>query len=166
MALIVTPSSALSFLAACALLTVCSVTDLRQRVVPNRIVALGAISGIILVSATGHLMSEVELHIVAILMVSPVLYLLWRIGTIGGGDLKMITVITIVSPGIELTSWSPAMAEVIMGTLLQILLMLTMAELYSRWYLRTHGGPERKGRTPLVPFLFAAYLATQLLAFL
>jgi len=83
-------TTVLMFSATLALLTAYSVLDLRSRMVHNEYLALGGLLGFSLTALSGHLATYSMLHLVAVIFVSSISYLLFRIGAIGGADAKAL----------------------------------------------------------------------------
>ncbi len=160
-------TTVLMFSATLALLTAYSVLDLRSRMVHNEYLALGGLLGFSLTALSGHLATYSMLHLVAVIFVSSISYLLFRIGAIGGADAKALLIVAIVSPGIEFATWDSPVLEALIGGGLGLFIMLLLGYAYTRWSniskRRLHG--ERQ-TVPLIPFLLLGYILTQVLSFL
>ena len=148
----------LSFLTAVVLLALYSYLDMRNRRVPNGLVLAGGILALAIILLSGHLQNRLLLHLSAFVFVLVLSYLLFRIGAFGGADVKVLLVITLVIPGLELSGLSNPLFESILSAGLQMLVMLLGGLGYAR-----HG--DHAAPPPLIPFLFLGYLAVQLFAF-
>jgi Flp pilus assembly protein protease CpaA len=155
------PTSLVAFGTAFTILIFFSMLDIRYRRIANHIVLIGGTIGFAVTVFTGHLVQSPLLHLAAFLFVIVICYVLFRIGAIGGADLKILAIVSIISPGIELALWVDPVIEVIIGSGLMILTMLIFGYVYSSRSMKTS---ERS--TPLVPFLSVAYVLIQLLALL
>ena len=160
MVLEITIASILSFTATATLLLIYAVLDLRTRLVPNRVMIVGGLTGLVIVILTGHLIDQALLHLSAGVFMVLMAYLLFRTGAFGGADVKAVVTVAILSPGIEFAGWSDAILEGVLGSGLLLVAVLVGA------YLFTRHGPKEEGQrgTPLLPIVFAAYLLLQLLA--
>jgi len=147
----------ISFLTILSLLIVYSVLDVRDRIVKNEIVLAGLIVGSIISFLTGHFLHYPVLHLTALIMVVPLILVLFRLGSIGGADAKVLFTIALLSPGIEFGDWSLSYLEAILGLGAQLAVMLLGGYLY--WRYR-----NRESTPPLIPMLFVGYLIVQLFA--
>ena len=155
------PTSLVAFGTALVILSIFSILDIRDRMVANHLVLIGGTIGFAITALTGHLVENSLLHVAAFLFVIILAYALFRIGAIGGADLKTLVIVSIISPGIELALWSDPALEAIIGSGLTMLIMLILGYVYSNWSMKT----SERG-TPLIPFLSVAYVLIQLLALL
>ncbi len=160
MVLVITASAIFSFTFATILLFIYSVYDLRTRKVPNQVMFVGAIVGLIIVTLSGHIVEQAMLHLTAVLVTLILGYVLFRIGSFGGADVKAIFTIAILSPGVEFGSWGNPIMEGIVIVGLQLVITLVSGYLISK---RIADGPEV---IPLIPVIFATYLMLQVLALL
>ncbi|MDH4215076.1 MAG: prepilin peptidase [Candidatus Thorarchaeota archaeon] len=160
MALEITISSILSFIAITLLLLIYTGFDLRTRHVPNRIMIIGGSVGMAIVILTGHLFEHVLLHVSSGIFMIIVAYMLFRVGAFGGADVKAVTTIAILSPGIEFGGWSDPILEGIVASGLLLAIVLVCAYIYSK-YKRKRLGVDV---IPLLPIMLVAYLVLQLLA--
>ncbi|NHI83552.1 MAG: hypothetical protein EAX81_04550 [Candidatus Thorarchaeota archaeon] len=156
-------ASALSFIAMSILLVIYGTLDVKHREVSNKYMFTGIVASMIIVIATGRLFEQPLLHITAILVMILLSFALYRLGAIGGADIKSLLIIGVLSPGIEFAVWEDTILEGILVSGLEIILMLTLGILY--WQLQGSNRPE-KNVVPLIPFLLLAYLGVQLIAFL
>jgi Flp pilus assembly protein protease CpaA len=160
LALEVTVASIVSFTGTTVLLLIYSLFDLRKRCVPNPVVIAGGAIGIAIVTLTGHLSSQVLLHLSAITFMLSVGYILFRVGALGGADVKAAVSIAILSPGIEFGHWSNPIFEGIMASGLLLGIVLLCAYLFAK-----SGKRREDSRTiPLLPIMLVAYLGLQVLA--
>lgn len=81
---------------AIVLLFIGAETDLRQRIIPNRVVALIAASGLLLSLVSRPERTWISLLAAVVLLFS--LGVLSRFGLIGGGDAKLISAVTLLVP--------------------------------------------------------------------
>jgi Flp pilus assembly protein protease CpaA len=106
----------------------------------------------------GHLVENALLHLSAILVALLLGYSLFRIGSLGGADVKTILTVAIISPGIEFAIWENPIMEGILIVGLQLVIMLVVG------YLISQRKTDETDVIPLVPILLGAYLVLQLLA--
>lgn len=142
----------------CVILGVCTVLDLRERRIPNRIIVVFAITGALLVVVTGHLAQDWILHLSSTATFLTLGYILFKMGAIGGGDLKTSLLIGLVSPGLELVGWADPVLEGFMISAIELAIMLLLGYLAGR--IRDHS----HARIPLIPLIFVAYLAVQIMS--
>jgi Flp pilus assembly protein protease CpaA len=141
------------------LLLIYSLFDLHQRHVPNPVVIAGGALGTVIVILTGHLSSEVLLHLSAIAFMLSVGYILFRVGAFGGADVKAAVSIAILSPGIEFSYWSDPVFEGILASGLLLGIVLLGAYLFDK--------SGRRGNSkiiPLLPIMLIAYVGLQVIA--
>jgi len=134
--------------------------DLGKRRVPNELMVIGYILGIVINLVTNHLFDQLVLHIFSILFSLLIAYGLFTLKSIGGADAKTLVLIAISSPGIEFATCTDIVLEAIVGTFLPVLIMLLCGYLYSR-----RKPIECDKITPLIPFLLFGYLFLQVFAF-
>ena len=158
MVLIITMSTIASFVFTTALLLIYSVLDLRTRKVPNQLMLIGGIVGLGVVLRFGHIVDYAVLHLTAVLVSLILGYILFRIGALGGADVKTLFTIAIISPGIEFASWGNPVLEGILTVGLQLVITLLFG------YLISQRKTETTEPIPLIPILFGAYLVLQVLA--
>ncbi|MHA2360237.1 MAG: prepilin peptidase [Candidatus Thorarchaeota archaeon] len=144
----------MAFLTILSLLIIYSVFDIRDRLVKNEIILTGFIVGCIISFLTGHFMHYSLLHLTALILVIPMTFILFRMGSIGGADAKVLFIIALLSPGIEFGDWSLPYLEVILGLGTQLIVMLLGGYLY--WRNRS-----KETTPPLIPILFMGYLIVQ-----
>ncbi len=137
-----------------------SILDICNQQIPNRLVLAGGLIGFIVVIFSGHLLQDMILHVTSILFMMVVGYALFRIGSFGGADVKIVILVSIVSPGLEFISWENPVLEAVLIAGLQIIMTLVGGYGYSK----IMNWQERKKPIPLIPFLLVAYLLLQLLA--
>jgi len=160
MVLIITISAISSFVFTTVLLFTYAVFDFRTREIPNRVMLIGGIMGLAIVLRFGHLVEHAMLHLTAVLVTLILGYILFRIGSFGGADVKTIFTIAIISPGIEFASWGDPVFEAILIVGLQLVITLVIG------YLIAQRKTDGTKVIPLIPILFAAYLVLQILAIL
>ena len=123
MALDLTPTSIITFVTALVILIVLSIMDIRERKVSNHYILLGGVIGLVIAILKGSLFQEPVLHLTALLFVTLLSYVLFQIKAIGGADLKVLIILSILSPGIELALWANPILEAVVGGGLKILIM-------------------------------------------
>jgi Flp pilus assembly protein protease CpaA len=148
-----------SFLTTTALLVIYSILDIRQRRVPNEYMAMGAVVGCVVLLLTSHFVSNIVLHVTALVMVAPLAYILFRMRSIGGADVKSLFLVALISPGIELRVLNIPVLEATIGVGGELMVMLLGGYLY--WRLKIN---DENATPPLIPFLLLGYLAIQLIA--
>ncbi|MHA1137610.1 MAG: prepilin peptidase [Candidatus Thorarchaeota archaeon] len=158
MVLIITGSTIASFVYTAVLLFMYAVLDIRTRQVPNRALLIGGITGLAIILRFSHIVDYALLHLTAALVALILGYILFRIGALGGADVKTLFTIAIISPGIEFASWGNPVLEGIVAVGLQLVITLLCG------YLITQRKTEESEVVPLIPIIFGAYLVLQLLA--
>ena len=151
--------SIMSCVTVISLLVIYSILDIRDRKVKNEVVLVGLAVGVVILTITGHFVNYLELHLTALSLVVPLAYVLFTIGSIGGADVKILFVVNLVSPGIELGIWNQPLLESIIGLGGELITMLLGGYLY--WRFRKSG---ENATPPLIPFLLVGYLLIQLIA--
>ena len=149
------------FIVASILLIGYTILDIHDQLIPNRFILLGALIGITVTILSGHFLHHIILHIAAFLFMAIVGYTLFHIGSFGGADVKVVLILSVVSPGLEFTSWGNPVFEAILIAGVQLAVMLGGGYVYSKIKKQI----EKTGPVPLIPFLLLAYLLLQLLAF-
>ena len=95
-------ASIVSFGIVVSLLVIYSIIDIRERRVPNEYIVAGGIVGCIALLLTSHFLSNLILHLTALLVVFLMGYALFRMHSIGGADVKSLLLVALISPGIAL----------------------------------------------------------------
>ena len=152
-------ASIVHFIMIISLLVVYSILDLRYRRVKNELVVSGVVVGFIISIFTGHFVASIVLHTTALLLTIPLAYILFRLGSIGGADVKILFIVSLFSPGLELGDWNQPVLEAILGLGGELLVMLLGGYLY--WRIK---GANKENVPPLLPFLLLGYLVVQLFA--
>ena len=152
-------ASIVHFIMIISLLVVYSILDLRYRRVKNELVVSGVVVGFIISIFTGHFVASIVLHTTALLLTIPLAYILFRLGSIGGADVKISFIVSLFSPGLELGDWNQPVLEAILGLGGELLVMLLGGYLY--WRIK---GANKENVPPLLPFLLLGYLVVQLFA--
>ena len=158
MELVISLSAISSFTFMVSLFIIYSVFDIRYKEVPNRVMLIGGTLGLGAILLSGHFAEHALLHLTAVILTGILGYVLFRIGSLGGADVKTLLTIAIISPGVEFSSWSDPILEGIMivGILLGITLMIG--------YFISKRKTDDSVVIPLIPILFCVYLVVQLLA--
>ncbi len=160
MVLEITEARLLAFVCIVVMLTIYSIMDLRERRVSNETIIAGIIVGLVLDTASGHIISALPLHLIALSFATIVVLILFRLGAIGGADAKSVVTVALVSPGIEFSIMENQVFEGILGCAIMLFIMLLFGYIYQVMMKDSHSRT-----TPLIPFLLIGYLAIQLLAF-
>ena len=148
------------------LLVVYSIMDLHARRVRNEYLVVGGVTGFSLVVLSGHLAANSMLHLTAVIFVSSVSYLLFRIGAIGGADAKALMLVAFLSPGIELAMWGSPILEGLIGGGLELFMMLLLGYVYTKRASILMNNSDSEYQTiPLIPFLMLSYILIQILSF-
>ena len=132
MALDLSFASVMSFVTVFALLIFYSIWDIRFREVKNEYIVEGCIMGSFILILTNHFLTDIVLHATALILVIPMVYILFKIGSIGGADAKVLFVVSLISPGIELRIPSIPVLEAIIGIGGEMVVMLLGGYLYWR----------------------------------
>jgi len=151
--------SIMPFITIISLFVIYSILDIRHRRVRNEFIIGGLVAGFIILLFTGHLITNLILHVVTLLIILPLAYILFRIGSIGGADAKSLFIVSLISPGIELGIMDEPILEAIIGIGGELIVMLLGGYLY--WRVR---GDKDGETTPLIPFLLMGYIAVQAIA--
>jgi hypothetical protein len=146
-----------SFLVVISLLVIFSILDVRNRIVRNELILGGLIVGCVILLMTGHFILFPLLHMTALILVIPIAYILFRLGSIGGADVKVLFTIAILSPGIEFGDWSQPILEAIFGLGGEMIIMILGGYLFWR-------KTNKEDTPPLIPMLLIGYLFVQLIA--
>ncbi|MFW9887367.1 MAG: prepilin peptidase [Candidatus Thorarchaeota archaeon] len=154
-------TSLVAFATTLTILIFFAILDIRDRRIANHFVLIGGAGGFVITILTDHLSQNPILHLTAFPFVTVLSYATFRIGAIGGADLKALVILSITSPGIELALWVDPVLEAIVGGGLMMLFMLIAGYVYSNRSIRSS-----ESGTPLIPFLSVAYVLIQLLALL
>jgi Flp pilus assembly protein protease CpaA len=159
MVLEITEARLLAFACVVVILTIYSILDLRERRVSNDVIISGIIIGLILDAASGHIISALPLHLIALSFTSIMALGLFRLGAIGGADAKSVVTVSLVSPGIEFSMMENQIFEGIVGCAIMLFIMFLLGHIY-QVMKKDRPSPT----TPLIPFLLMGYLVIQLLA--
>ncbi len=155
------------FLTMMLLLVFCSIMDIRSRRVTNRIVVMCCITGLAVALLAGRLLIEPVLHLSAVLFAASLSYVLFRLGALGGADVKLLCAVALISPGTELSVIGSPLYEAVLSAGFQMSVMLLGGYLCSqRSKNQEKNGKATGSRPPLIPFLLVGYSAAQLLAVL
>ncbi len=157
----ITSSAIVVFTYTLMILVCYTILDIRDQRIPNHYIIAGGGVGFVVVILSGHLLEYSLLHITAFLFMMVVGYALFHIGSFGGADVKIVLILSLMSPGLEFTSWENPVFEAILIAGLQLVIMLGGAFVYSK--IRSQR--ERTTPIPLIPLLLVGYLLLQLLAF-
>ncbi len=154
--------SIVSLLGAVVFFSVNSFFDLGTRLVPNKLILGEIFISLFVIIISGRLFSQMLLHIFSLMIALVLGYLLFKIGSLGGGDVKTLVVISLISPGIEPNTVVTYLLEAILGFGVPLFIALLVGELYVRYYRDTSEN-EPELQPALIPYLFGGYLLLQLL---
>jgi Flp pilus assembly protein protease CpaA len=156
----------ISFATTVILLLVFSYLDVRERKVSNGLLSVGGLVGCVVSILTGQLFSLTFLYLSTLSFVLPLSYVLFRLGALGGADVKALIVVTLTSPGVVYAHWENQIYEGIMISTIEILVMLFVGYLY--WQIRRRSGRTiSEDRTvPLIPLLLVGYMIVQMMPFI
>ena len=158
MELVITFSAIASFTFMVSLFIIYSIFDVRHREIPNRVMVTGGTLGLGVILLSNHFMEHTILHLTSVGLTLVLGYVLFRIGSLGGADVKTLLTIAIISPGVELASWNNPMLESILSV--GFLLIITLLA----GYLISRKKTDSSVVIPLIPVLFGAYLVLQIFA--
>ncbi len=156
----------ISFATAMILLVVFSFLDVRDRKVSNGVLSAGGLVGCVVSILTGQIFSLPVLYLSTLSFVLALSYVLFRLGALGGADVKALLVLALTSPGVVYAHWENQIYEGVMIGAIEILVMVFVGYLY--WQIR-----RRSGRTnseerviPLIPLLLVGYMVVQMMPFI
>ena len=147
-------ASLLAFTVTFVFLIIYSIFDIRERKVPNHIMLLGNVIGLIVNTFSGHFYENMLLHIFALSFTILISYILFRLGAFGGADAKALISVALVSPGFEFAFWSDPLTEAIIATGIEMMFMLSIGYL---WWYHTKKHNEDALQPPLIPLLLIGY---------
>jgi Flp pilus assembly protein protease CpaA len=94
-------------------------------------------------------------------------FLLFRIGAIGGADVKALLIVAILSPGIQLAMWDSPILEALVGGGMELFIMLSLGYAYTKRPSSLRSNSDARVRTvPLIPLLLLGYILIQILSVL
>ena len=147
-------ASILSFTVTLVLLIIYSGFDIRERKVPNQVMLIGCVVGIVVNVISGHFAENLPLHVFAILFAAPISYILFRLGAFGGADVKALISVVLISPGFEFAIGMDPLAETIFATGIELIFMLALG--YHWWSLAKRHNEDTL-HPPLIPMLLIGY---------
>jgi len=156
----------ISFATTVILLLVFSLLDVRDRKVSNGLLSAGGLVGCVVSILTGQLFSLPFLYISTLSFVLVLSYVLFRLGALGGADVKALLVVALTSPGVVYAHWENQIYEGVMIGAIEILMMVFVGYLY--WQIRRRSGRNisEERAVPLVPLLLVGYLVVQMMPFI
>jgi len=155
----------ISFATAMILLVVFSFLDARDRKVSNGVLSAGGLVACVVSILSGQLFSRPFLYLSALSFVLALSYVLFRLGALGGADVKALVVITLTSPGMVYAHWENQIYEGVMIGAIEILVMMFGGYLY--WLIRRRSGRtnSEERAAPLIPLLLVGYMVVQMMPF-
>lgn len=137
-----------------------SYMDVSTKKIPNRHLFVALLIALFSVLITGHLIEHLVLHLSAIGFTGVTACVLYRIGAIGGGDLKLLLVVSFLSPGMTFVTMADPVLEAVISAGILMMGMLLLGWLYS-WHSTERGNLDGTPMTPLIPFLTLLYVVLQ-----
>ncbi len=156
----------ISFATAVILLLVFSFFDVRERKVSNGLLSAGGLVGCVVSILTGHLFILPFLYLSTLSFVLALSYVLFRLGALGGADVKALIVVTLTSPGVVYAHWENQIYEGVMIGAIEILVMLFAGYLYSQIRRRSDRTSSEERAAPLIPLLLVGYMVVQTMPFI
>jgi len=144
------------------LLLVLSVADIRSRTAPNSYLVGGGSIGILIEIAMG-VEPEIILRVISLAFTMTLVLSLYRIGAVGGGDVKTLIVVALLSPGLPTMTCDDEVLEAVLAGGIELFVMLLLGTIHSRF--RSDGGRTSE-ITPLIPYLLVGYLVVQIASIL
>jgi preflagellin peptidase FlaK len=148
-------ASLLAFTVVLVLLIIYSAFDIQKRKVPNQVILVGLIIGILTNIISRHFYKNPLLHLFAFAFTLPISYILFRLGAFGGADAKALILVAIISPGFEFLIWLNPLIEAILATSIEVVIMLFLG------FLSWHYSKKHDKETlfpPLILFLLIGYI--------
>ncbi len=156
----------ISFATAVILLLVFSFLDVRERKVSNGLLFAGGLVGCVVSILTGHLFSHTFLYLSALSFVLALSYVLFRLGALGGADVKALVVVALTSPGVVYAHWENQIYEGVMIGAIEILVMVFVGYLYWQILRRSGRTTSEERVVPLIPLLLVGYVVVQMMPFI
>ncbi len=156
----------ISFATAAILLLVFSLLDVRDRKVSNGLLAAGGLVGCAVSILTGQLFSIPVLYLSALSFVLALSYVLFRLGALGGADVKALIVVALTSPGMVFAHWENQIYEGVMIGAIEILVMVFLGHLYWQIHRRSGITSSEERTVPLIPLLLVGYIIVQMMPFI
>ena len=160
MVFVITAFAITAFICTIIILLINSIWDFRTRRVPNQMSFTGMLGAVVFSVLSDRIFEQPVLHFTSILLTLVLGYVLFKIGALGGADVKALLAIAIISPGVEFANWVNPILEAIsaVGLLFMGTLMIG--------YVISKKKTNENDIIPLIPIIMGVYLALQLLAFL
>ena len=156
----------ISFTTAVILLLVFSFLDVRDRKVSNGILSAGGLVGCVVSILTRQLFSRPFLYLSTLSFVLTLSYVLFRLGALGGADVKALVVVTLTSPGMVYAHWENQIYEGVMIGAIEILVMVFVGYLYWQILRRSGRTTSEERVVPLIPLLLVGYVVVQMMPFI
>ncbi|MCK4280157.1 MAG: prepilin peptidase [Candidatus Thorarchaeota archaeon] len=156
----------ISFATAVILLLMFSLLDIRERKVSNGLLAAGGLVGCVVSILTGQLFSTPFLYLSALSFVLALSYVLFRLGALGGADVKALIVVALTSPGMVFAHWENQIYEGVMIGAIEILVMVFLGHLYWQIHRRSGITSSEERTVPLIPLLLVGYIIVQMMPFI
>ncbi|MFW9843432.1 MAG: prepilin peptidase [Candidatus Thorarchaeota archaeon] len=160
MVFVITAFAIAAFICTVIVLLINSIWDFRARRVPNQMAFTGLVGAVVFSVLSDRIFEQPMTYLTSILLTLVLGYVLFKIGALGGADVKALLAIAIISPGVEFATWGNPILEAIL-----IVGLLFMATLMIG-YVLSKKKTDENDIIPLIPIIMGVYLALQLLAFL
>lgn len=160
MVFVITDFAIAAYICTIIILLINSIWDFRARRVSNKITFTGLLGAVVFSVLSDRIFEQPMLYLTSILLTLFLGYVLFKIGALGGADVKALLAIAIISPGVEFANWGNPILEAILivGLLFMFTLMIG--------YVLSKKKTDEDDIIPLIPIIMGVYLALQLLAFL
>ncbi|MGY5862582.1 MAG: prepilin peptidase [Candidatus Thorarchaeota archaeon] len=155
----------ISFVTAVILLLVFSFLDVKERKVSNSVLSAGGLVGCVVSILTGHIFRIPILYISSLSFVLALSYVLFKLGVLGGADVKALIVVALTSPGVVYAHWENQIYEGIMIGAIEILVMVFLGYLYWQFHQRSGRTSSERRTVPLIPLLLVGYIVVQIVPF-
>ena len=156
----------ISFATAVILLLVFSFFDVKERKVSNGLLLTGGLVGCVVSILTGQLFALPVLYISTLTFILVLSYSLFRLGAVGGADVKALLVVAITSPGLVYAHWENQIYEGVMIGAIEVLMMVLLGYFYWQIHRRTSSTKLERRTVPLLPLLLVAYIGVQIVPFI
>ena len=156
----------ISFATVVILLLMFSLLDIRERKVSNGLLAAGGLVGCVVSILTGQLFSIPFLYLSALSFVLALSYVLFRLGALGGADVKALIVVALTSPGVIYAHWENQIYEGVIIGAIEILVVVFLGHLYWQIHRRSDIASSEERTVPLIPLLLVGYIIVQMMPFI
>lgn len=145
------------------ILSVNSYLDIKTRRIPNRLIWLEGTLSVLFVLISGRVVTQPFLHVYSFTFSLAMGYLLFKVGSMGGGDVKTLVVISIASPGVEFVELMSGTLEAIIAVGCILFVTLLFGHLHVILYKERLQETRSRMSPPLIPYLLMGYILIQVL---